>query len=231
MKLSRFKIILGSLLLVVLVLAVAASIWLKPYAPDAEAITAMKGGSGVSITDSPDWIMFEPQQALQPDVIFYPGGLVRPESYAPLAVRLADKGYRTWIVKMPLHLAVLGVNRAGGIIEMNPKQQYVIGGHSLGGAMAARYAAKYPKLVRGVFFLAAYSDAGGSLKGTELRAISLTGSDDGVLDKEAYEQAKAYMPAIPIMSKSTGEITLNSEATASKRAISRQNALRRSSRR
>ncbi|WP_239631143.1 alpha/beta fold hydrolase [Paenibacillus sp. H1-7] len=190
----RWKAIGGVVLLIGVAAAAAIQIYGKPYHPDASALEAMRGGHGITVTDSKRWIAFEPLQVKQPDVILYPGAWISPESYAPLASLLADRGYRTWIVKMPFELAVFGVERAADIMEMNPKQPYVIGGHSLGGAMAARYAAKHPDSVHGIFFLAAYADQKGSIRETKLAALSITGKEDGVLNRQAYEEGKAYLP-------------------------------------
>ncbi|NOU94628.1 alpha/beta hydrolase [Paenibacillus sp. LMG 31456] len=167
---------------------------MQPYSPDAEALEAMKGGSGVSVTESKEWIVFEPRNGKQPDVLFYPGGLVRPESYAPLALSLAKEGYRTWIIRMPLNLAVLGIKRADKVIELLPEQTYVIGGHSLGGAMAARYASDNSGRLKGVFLLAAYADKKGSLRSTPLSVLSLVGSEDDVLNRQVFERGKVFLP-------------------------------------
>lgn len=186
---------LTTALLLLLVAAVSAiGMTIKTYPPDAAALAAMRGGDGIAVTDSKQWIAFEPRRAKRPDVILYPGALVSPESYAPLARLLAEDGFRTWIVKMPFRLAVLGVQRAADIIEMDPQQSYVIGGHSLGGTMAARFAARFPDRLEGLFLLAAYPDWRGSVKDTKLAAISLAGTEDGVMNRQKYEHGKAYLP-------------------------------------
>ena len=58
---------------------------------------------------------------------------------------------------MPLDLAVIGGNKADKIKEDFPDSDYVIGGHSLGGVMASRYANKNhsDSHLKGVFFMAA----------------------------------------------------------------------------
>lgn len=72
-----------------------------------------------------------------PNIIFYPGGLVDPASYSPLARTLAEQGHRVYIAKMPLNLAIFGQNKADSFIAEHPDEAYVIGGHSLGGAFAS----------------------------------------------------------------------------------------------
>ena len=58
--------------------------------------------------------------------------------YAPLLHDLAEDGILCVLVKMPCNLAVLDMNAADGIPECFPEvTDWYIGGHSLGGAMAA----------------------------------------------------------------------------------------------
>lgn len=180
---------------VLLLLAGAAAYALKPYAPDAEALAALQSGSGVSVTDAGAWLRFEPRQMAEPSVILYPGGLVKPESYAPLARALATAGHRTYIVRMPLQLAVLGSDRAAPLLAASPAERFVIGGHSLGGVMASRFAAAHAERLTGVFFLAAYPEAKGSLREAGLPAISLLGTEDGVVKRDRFEQARSLLPA------------------------------------
>lgn len=53
---------------------------------------------------------------------------------------LAQKGILCVLVRMPFNLAVFDVNAADGIREMFPEiTDWYIGGHSLGGSMAAAY--------------------------------------------------------------------------------------------
>ncbi|WNQ14315.1 alpha/beta hydrolase [Paenibacillus aurantius] len=198
MKPKRRRIWLS--LAVLLVLAAASlAYYLKPYPPNGEALKAMQGGDGVTLKETGRLIVFEPEgQALQPGVLLYPGALVMPESYAPLAKKLAADGRRAIIVKMPLNLAILGPDRADDYLKGLPGgETYVIGGHSLGGVMASRYAAAHreDRPIAGVFFLASYPDSKGSLAESGLPVLSLLGSNDTVVRMEAYEEGKQYLPA------------------------------------
>lgn len=137
---------------------------------------------------------FPAAKAGKPMVIFYPGALVAPQSYSIWAKQVAACGYPVAIVKMPLNLAVLSGNAADKVATS--RAGYVIGGHSLGGVMAARYAHNHPSAkLHGVYFMASYPDAKGSLKHTGVPVLSLTASNDGVLNWAAWRKAKAYLPA------------------------------------
>ena len=55
----------------------------------------------------------------------------------------ADKGVLCVLIEMPFNLAVLDMNAAEGIRVKYPEiENWYIGGHSLGGSMAASYLSK-----------------------------------------------------------------------------------------
>ncbi|MBP1999376.1 dienelactone hydrolase [Paenibacillus shirakamiensis] len=192
----RFRLKWWKIVVIVVIIALAAGLlYLKPYKPDTTALKAMESGTEVTVTDEKNWITFSPKSISGMNVILYPGALVKPQSYAPLAHQLALRGYRTFIVKMPLNLAIFGANRAEDILTQYKTQSFVIGGHSLGGVMASRFAADHAKQLSGVFFLASYPDAKGSLLEANLPVLSMLGSRDGEVSTTTWEKAKAYLPA------------------------------------
>ncbi|MGG1662333.1 alpha/beta fold hydrolase [Brevibacillus sp. NRS-1366] len=192
---SRYRKRWFQALVLVVLLAACTAIWyLRPYQPDQAAVVAMQGGEGITVIDTGDWIAFEGGETHDPGVIFYPGSLVKPESYAPLARSLAGSGYRVFIARMPLNLAVSDMERANQVLKAYPKQPFVIGGHSLGGAMAARYASDHTDRIRGVYLLGAYPDKPGRLKEAGIPVLSLLGSRDGVVNREKFEAGKKYLP-------------------------------------
>ena len=74
-------------------------------------------------------------------IIFYPGAKVEYTAYLPLCVKLAEQGVDCFLVKMPFHLAIFGMNKAGNIMDNYSYDNWYLAGHSLGGAMAANYVA------------------------------------------------------------------------------------------
>ncbi len=124
-------------------------------------------------------------------LVFYPGGLVSPGAYVPLTARVAQACHRVLIAKMPLDLAVLNPG-----LGRQLKAQYVvtrgwvIGGHSLGGAMAARQTADF----KGLFLLAAYADENSNLQNSSLPVISISASRDGLSTPAEIEAGKVFLP-------------------------------------
>lgn len=182
--------------LALLILLIGLIYWyLRPYQPSQAALAAMQSTDEIMVRDEEQVIRFEPKTPVQPSIIYYPGGLVKPESYATYAQAFAQAGHRVYIVKMPLNLAIFGGDRAQPIIAAKqPDETFLLGGHSLGGVMAARYAAAHASSLGGVFFLASYPDPKGSLVSSNLPVFSVVGSNDGAVNMAALTEAKKDLP-------------------------------------
>jgi pimeloyl-ACP methyl ester carboxylesterase len=70
-------------------------------------------------------------------------------------------------------------------------ETWVVGGHSLGGAMACRYANANPERVDGVLLVGAYCDRPIS----DAPALSIVGTRDAVLDRERFREMRGNLPA------------------------------------
>ena len=142
------------------------------------------------------WFVFAPNDDADVGLILYPGGRVDPRSYAPAAQAIAEKGYQVVIPPMPLNLAVLGADRADAIIAASPDiTTWAIGGHSLGGAMAARYADEHPDAAAGLVLWASYPAEGNDLSArTDLAVVSIYGTRDGLATEEEIAASEARLP-------------------------------------
>ena len=124
-------------------------------------------------------------------VIFYPGGKVEALAYIPLMEHCAREGVLAVLMPMPFNLAVLAKDAAASIPEQFPEvEHWYMAGHSLGGSMAASFAAENTAWVEGVILLAAYST-----ELLEIPVLSIYGSEDGVLNMEKYEKYRTNLPA------------------------------------
>lgn len=167
-----------------------------PAQPMPEALTALESDAQVTITIG-EWLVFQPT-ASQPvtGFIIYPGGRVDPRAYAPTARQVAEQGYLVIIVNMPLNLAVFNPGAGGKVMAAYPEiQLWAIGGHSLGGAMAANYAVNHPEQVQGLALWAAYPAASDDLSSSDLRVVSIFGSLDGLVTGEKIESSRPLLPA------------------------------------
>lgn len=190
-----WKILIGIGILLLLLVA-GFSLWAyTPAAPMPEALSSMQGNSSVQVTND-GWVTFMPATG-EPDtgVIFYPGGRVDYRAYAPLMSKLAAQGYLVTLVPMPFNLAVFGSEKADQVMAAYPEvEKWIIGGHSLGGAMASSYVYNNPGMVDGIFFLAAYPAGNQSLADSEVKVLSISGTNDGLANTE---KIAASIPLLP----------------------------------
>ena len=186
-------IIVTSIVLVIAVLIGACVIYLGDYyRADNEAIGAFLP-QGSAWKEEPNGnIVFEPDGATT-GLIFYPGGKVEHTAYIPLMQACAENGILCVIVEMPFNLAVFDVNAADGIQKEYPQiENWYIGGHSLGGSMAASYLEKHTDEYEGLILLGSYSTA--DLSDAELEVLSIYGSEDQVLNREKYNDNISNLP-------------------------------------
>ena len=165
-------------------------------APMPEALVALRSDAQVT-TETQPWLVFRPTGE-QPStgLILYPGGRVDYRAYAPAARAIAAQGYLVAIVPMPLNLAVLGAGKAEAVINAHPKvTRWAIGGHSLGGAMAAQFARRHPEQIQGLVLWASYPSGSDDLSGGSLQVTSISGTRDGLSTPAKIEASRQLLPA------------------------------------
>ncbi len=174
------------------------------HGPDA-SVAGVEADPTVTVTEQGGTYTLEPSDG-EPTagLVFYPGARVHPDAYVASLAPLASEANVTVVVpKLRLNLAVLDQNAASGYVTDSTVEHWYVGGHSLGGAMACRYASENPGAVEGVVLYASYCDR--DISGTGLAALSVTGSADTVLDSNSYENNRDNLPA----DATTRELPLN----------------------
>jgi acetyl esterase/lipase len=194
---NRLKRHRGLLLLTVLVvIALAAVAWFSlTYPPLPEALAALQSDAEVSVQAGPWWVFRPAEDDASVGLILYPGGLIDGRAYAPAARAIAAEGYVVAIVPMPLRLAVLGAERGTAVVEaFREVERWAIGGHSLGGAMAAQFARRHPDRVQGLVLWAAYPSGSDDLSASDLQVLSLYATNDGLTSFEEIEDSRLLLP-------------------------------------
>ncbi len=193
------RILVRVRLIVVIVLAIAVVgfvVWAATPAGAVmeEALAALETSDTVTVSTDP-WLTFAPAEPADTGLIFYPGGRVLPEAYAPAARAIAEAGYLVVVPAMPLNLAVFAPGVAADVIAAYPEvTTWVIGGHSLGGAMAASFAHANPGAVQGIVLWASFPQASDTLADTGLVAASIYGTLDGLASVDDIDASRPYLP-------------------------------------
>lgn len=133
--------------------------------------------------------------AAETGIVLYPGAKVEYTAYAPLMRELAERGYLAVVVEMPFNLAFFDINAADGVRSAFPQvKTWWVGGHSLGGSMAAQYAADHSDdaALGGIVLLGAYSAS--DLSATDLGALVVYGENDEVINRDKLSEGEALLP-------------------------------------
>ncbi|WP_435365105.1 alpha/beta fold hydrolase [Haloarchaeobius sp. DYHT-AS-18] len=178
--------------------AIGAYVYFDVLAYDAvEPMSAVEADHDVVVERAQGgYVIRDPDSAAETvGLVYYPGGRVSPDAYvetlAPLA---AEHDVTVYVPKVPLNLAVLAQGKATAVIEADESvETWYVGGHSLGGAMACRYAANNQERVEGLVLGASYCDV--SIADSDLAVLAVTGTRDGVLNRDRFESSRSNLPA------------------------------------
>jgi dienelactone hydrolase len=180
---SRALNAIGLALVALLAVGVVGFLWYaqpQPLLPEATA--ALASTESVTFEQGSDGRLTFTPTAAEPTtgLVLYPGGKVPPAAYAPAARAIAEQGYLVSIVPVPFDLAVFGIDAASAVIADHPEiEHWAVGGHSLGGSMAAQFIDSHPGAVEGLALWASYSAA--DLSDEDLAIATIYGSlDNGV---------------------------------------------------
>ena len=199
------RILFGAIaLILVALLGFVAWATLGKQRPEALAQAALDSPTNVTLELNSGYALI-PNTPAETGFIFYSGGLVTPEAYAAHLLPITQAGFTVFAPQMPLNLAVFNLNAAETIIEDNPQIEYwVIGGHSLGGAMASQFTLNNDDEIDGLVLWASFPAESTDLSNHDITVSSIYGSLDGLaLGDEIGESAK-LLPADTIFVEIVG---------------------------
>ena len=148
-----------AIILPLVLVLIGFGLWLKMEprfafeAVDVEQYLKSDENVNVSLDDG---ILFFDGPGTEKALIFYPGAGIEVRAYAPLMHELAEGGMDCFLAEMPSNYAFLDPFRADVIIDNYSYESWNLAGHSLGGAIAAQYAAKTEHDIDGLYLLAAF---------------------------------------------------------------------------
>jgi pimeloyl-ACP methyl ester carboxylesterase len=172
------------------------------YRATDEARAAFQGNDRVGVEDGAHFLTFRPRTGRAGvGLLFFPGALVDPVAYAPLALHVAEAGYPVLIVRLPRRGAFGGadgpgvLDRARGAMEsVEGVRRWVVGGHSRGGAVAARLVHTDPSQVTGLVLIGTSHPRDFSLAQTPVPVTRVYGTRDTVADVEKLEATRSNLP-------------------------------------
>lgn len=164
----------------------------------------LESDSTITIEETSHFLSFRPNASLQPvGLIFFPGGMVQPEAYAPMSRTIAEQGYNVFIVKLPFGSAPLESQEASvmqealRIMDSNESiESWVVGGHSRGAAIASRFAYLHGDTFDGLILIGTShpKEAAFNLSNTTLAVTKIYASNDGLASMEEVKANAIYLP-------------------------------------
>lgn len=125
------------------------------YRAEDVALEVMAQGDGITVQDN--LTILSPSYPTDTAIVFYPGAKVEGVAYLPLLDQIRQTGITCILVHMPFHMAIFDSNAAEEVISQFPDiEHWYIAGHSMGGAMASKFAADHPDQVDGLILMGAY---------------------------------------------------------------------------
>ena len=189
-KKNKLKVLISISLIFVLFIGIFFLYTSDYYRADHESIQTFISESDVKKRKLYDGaFVYEINEGSEVGFIFYPGGKVEFTSYEPLMYELAMNGVTCVLVEMPFNLAFFNVNAASKVLDYFPNiKSWYIGGHSLGGSIAATFTVSNLDKIDGLVLLGSYSMS--DFRNTDLKVLSIYGSEDRVMNMDNYEKYK-----------------------------------------
>ena len=133
-------------------------------------------------------------------VIFYPGALVDPVAYGPMAFSLANRGVTTLVLKVPYRIDMMSwqteavYDRTHAVLDESEKQ-WVLGGHSRGGRMALQFVRENPAAgIAGLLLVGTSHPREIDHSFLDIPVVKVYGSLDGLASPEEVEASAVYLP-------------------------------------
>lgn len=152
---------------------------------------------GVQVEETASYISLQPNSGTssKTGLLFYPGGLIDPHAYISMLQGFVIGGYKVVIVKVSANLAITNINKAEACKMVFPEvEQWVLGGHSLGGTVVCIDIYKNPSKYVGAVLMGSYPSDGTSLSDWNGAFLSLFGENDDLATPVIIEENKHLLP-------------------------------------
>jgi len=182
------------LLLALGLLGLGAAVYFRPAPVEGDPALLLPDSS-VTVESTTTELAFIPAEAKGASLVFYTGARVPAEAYAYLGRGLAARGHLVVIARFPLGFALFAPDRAEGIMaRRGAGGTWALGGHSLGGAMAAAWLHGHPEAAKGLLLLASWPPSDADFSASTLSVLSLSASMDGLATPTKIEAARHLLP-------------------------------------
>lgn len=177
---------------------------LLAYRATGEAHRALASTAAVSVESLDGYWRFTPRRSANVGLLFFPGALVDPAAYAPLARAVAERGHPVILIQVPRRGAMGGAES----LELTTRytralretaaaggpRQWVVGGHSRGGVISANVVRSVREGIVGLVLIGTSHPRDFSLAHLQFPVTQIFGTRDTVADVEKVVAARRNLP-------------------------------------
>jgi predicted alpha/beta-hydrolase family hydrolase len=182
--------------------AVTSSLWLADTMRTRGVDPGLlRSAHAVTVVDGGETLAFLPTSTDKAGLVFFCGSGVAAPAYAPLLRPLADGGNPVFIIKLPYRFAPLdghkeeAIRRARRVIAQHREIPcWVIAGHSLGGALAARMAETDQRAISALVLVGTTHPKQRDLSFLQIPVTKIYATNDGIAPAERVLANKPLLP-------------------------------------
>lgn len=156
----------------------------------------------VNVENLSDAFIFTPAvDTMRSALIYYPGALVDPKAYTPMARQIAEAGYKTILLKLPYRMAFTDSHQENvfkqtlDYINSDSIRNWIVGGHSRGGKLAAIFTKDYRNVLAGLLLVGTSHPREIDLSNLTIDVTKIYGSNDGLASEEEINQFAKNLPS------------------------------------
>jgi pimeloyl-ACP methyl ester carboxylesterase len=172
------------------------------YRANPEGRRAARSDEAVTVRHADGVWRFEgADPAKAPTLVFFPGALVDPRAYAPLAKAVAREGYPVVILELPRRGVFGGADspelrtRLDSVLSsLGDSGGFVLAGHSKGGVVASTVASRKDPDLKGLFLIGTTHPRDVDLSGLNIPVTKIAGTRDGLARPADVRQNAPLMP-------------------------------------
>lgn len=164
--------------------------------------TVLESNNRVLVQNLSEAIIFTPEiDTMESALIFYPGALVDPKAYAPMAKSISEAGFKTIVIKLPYRLALFEFQQEAVFQETlkyininSGDRKWIIGGHSRGGKLATLFGRDNREELEGMLLVGTSHPREIDLSDLTIDVTKIYGSNDGLASEEEINKFAVNLP-------------------------------------